>query len=142
MFFWNSFAFSMIQRMLAIWPLVPLPFLKPAWTSVSSWFTYCWSLAWRILSEGIVTTYCKLLGSYAAMFMLKVIVLIHCYWSRGVTGGWGRKERLWSQFSVWKQRNWMVLMHFWVSLTPRFLNEEKKIFQLKICSQVNDKGDR
>ena len=34
MFFWNSLAFSMIQRMLAIWSLVPLPFLKPAWTSV------------------------------------------------------------------------------------------------------------
>ena len=33
MFFWNSLAFSMIQRMLAIWSLVPLPFLKPAWTS-------------------------------------------------------------------------------------------------------------
>ena len=33
MFFWNSLAFSMIQWMLAIWSLVPLPFLKPAWTS-------------------------------------------------------------------------------------------------------------
>ena len=33
--------------MLAIWCL---PFLKPAWTSGSSRFTYCWSLAWRILS--------------------------------------------------------------------------------------------
>ena len=43
-------AFSMIQRMLAIWSLVPLLFLKPAWTSGSSRFTYCWSLAWRILS--------------------------------------------------------------------------------------------
>ena len=41
--------FLMIQRMLAIWSLVPLPFLK-AWTSGSSRFTYCWSLAWRILS--------------------------------------------------------------------------------------------
>ena len=30
MFFWNPLAFSMIQRMLAIWSLVPLPFLKPA----------------------------------------------------------------------------------------------------------------
>ena len=30
---WNSFIFSMIQQMLAIWSLVPLPFLKPAWTS-------------------------------------------------------------------------------------------------------------
>ena len=33
MHFWSSLAFLMIQRMLAIWSLVPLPFLKPAWTS-------------------------------------------------------------------------------------------------------------
>ena len=50
MFFWNSLALSMIQQMLAIWSLDPLPFLKPAWTSGSPWFTYCWSLAWWILS--------------------------------------------------------------------------------------------
>ena len=36
--------------MLAIWSLIPLPFLSPACTSGSSQFTYCWSLAWRILS--------------------------------------------------------------------------------------------
>ena len=40
--------FLMIQQMLAIWSLVPLPFLKPAWISGSSQFMYCWSLAWRI----------------------------------------------------------------------------------------------
>ena len=40
----------MIQWMLAIWSLFPLPFLNPAWTSESSQFMYCWSLAWRILS--------------------------------------------------------------------------------------------
>jgi len=50
MFFWNSLAFLLIQWMLAIWSLVPLPFLKPAWTSGSSCFMYCWNLAWRILS--------------------------------------------------------------------------------------------
>ena len=50
MFFWNSLAFLMIQRMFAIWSLVPLPFLNPAWTSASSQFMYNWSLAWRILS--------------------------------------------------------------------------------------------
>ena len=50
MLFWNSLAFSMIQQMSAIWSLVPLPFLNPAWTSGSSWFTYCWSLTWRIFS--------------------------------------------------------------------------------------------
>ena len=38
MFFWNSLAFSMIQWMLAVWSLVPLPFLKPAWTSGSVGF--------------------------------------------------------------------------------------------------------
>ena len=48
--FWNFLAFSMIWRMLAIWSLVPLTFINPAWTSGSSQFTYCWSLAWRILS--------------------------------------------------------------------------------------------
>ena len=36
--------------MLAIWSLVPLPFLKPTWTYRISQFTYFWSLAWRILS--------------------------------------------------------------------------------------------
>ena len=43
LFWWSS-------GNLAIWYLVPLPFLKPAWTSGSSRFVYCWSLAWRILS--------------------------------------------------------------------------------------------
>ena len=42
----------MMQQMLAIWSLVPLPFLKPAWTS--SQFMYCWSLAWRILSITLI----------------------------------------------------------------------------------------
>ena len=49
MFFCNSFAFLMVQWMLAIWSLVPLPFLNPAWTSGSSRFMYCWSLTWRNL---------------------------------------------------------------------------------------------
>ena len=40
--------------MLAVWSLVPLPFLKPAWTCGSSWFTYCWRLALRILSITLV----------------------------------------------------------------------------------------
>ena len=51
MFFWNSLAFLMFQRMLVIWPLVPLPFLNPAWTSGISWFMCCWSLTWRILTD-------------------------------------------------------------------------------------------
>ena len=42
--------FSMIQRMLAIWSLVPLPCWNPACKSGSSQFTYCWSQAWGMLS--------------------------------------------------------------------------------------------
>ena len=54
MFFCNSLFFSMLQRMLAIWSLVLLPFLNSTWTSGSSWFMYCWSLAWRILRITLV----------------------------------------------------------------------------------------
>ena len=46
--FWNSLAFSVILHMLAIWSLVPLPFLNLTYTSGSSWFTYCCNLAWKI----------------------------------------------------------------------------------------------
>ena len=45
----------MIQWVLAIWSLVPLPFLNPAWTSGSFQFIYCWSLDWRILSITLST---------------------------------------------------------------------------------------
>ena len=50
MFFWNFLAFSLIQWMLAIWFLAPLPYLNTACTYGSSLFTYRWGLAWRILS--------------------------------------------------------------------------------------------
>ena len=46
MFFWNSADFLMIQQMLAIWSLVPLLFLNPAWTSGSSQFTWTTVEAW------------------------------------------------------------------------------------------------
>ena len=56
MLFWNSLAFSMIQKMLAIWSLVPLPFLnqlehlkfmvhvllKPGLENFKHYFTSMW----------------------------------------------------------------------------------------------------
>ena len=51
---WNSIAFSTIQWILAIWSLVPLPFLNSAWTSGSSQFMYCWNLTWRNLSNTLL----------------------------------------------------------------------------------------
>ena len=50
MFVWNLLPSSTIQQMLAVWSLVPLPFLNPTWTFGSSPFTYCWNQVWRILS--------------------------------------------------------------------------------------------
>ena len=52
------FRWSSRSSKLAIWSLVPLPFLNPAWISGSSWFTYCWSLAWRILSITLLGWFC------------------------------------------------------------------------------------
>ena len=60
----------MIQWMLAIWSLVPLPFLKPAWTSGNSRIIYCWSLAWRILS--ITLLVCEMSGYFLAMTISKL----------------------------------------------------------------------
>ena len=48
-FFCNFLAFSMAQWMVAIWSLVPLPFLNPARTSGSSQFTYCSGEFWALL---------------------------------------------------------------------------------------------
>ena len=46
MFFWNSLAFSMIQQILPILSLVPLPFLKPAWTSGLENFEHYYTSVW------------------------------------------------------------------------------------------------
>ena len=73
MFFWNSLAFSVIQRMLAIWSLVPLRFLKPAWTSGSSRFTYCWSLAWRILSITLLACEMSAIGGSKNVQFLRCV---------------------------------------------------------------------
>ena len=40
MLLWNFLALLMIQQKLAIWSLVPLPLLNPAWTSRSSQFLW------------------------------------------------------------------------------------------------------
>ena len=46
-----------------------LPFLKPVWTSGSSQFTYCWSLAWRILSITLLgVRWVQLYGSLSILW--------------------------------------------------------------------------
>ena len=48
---WGAISFS-VNDPLDVGNLISgsSAFSKPAWTSGSSWFMYCWSLAWRILS--------------------------------------------------------------------------------------------
>ena len=67
--------FLMIQWMLAIWSLVPLPFLNPAWTSGSSWFVYCWSLAWRILSITLLA--CEMGETYRVVRVFHLFATEH-----------------------------------------------------------------
>ena len=50
MFFWNSLAFGMIQGMLAIWSLVPLPFLSPLYIFVYHIFFLHSSVVGRVLA--------------------------------------------------------------------------------------------
>ena len=71
MFFWNSIAFSRSQWILAVWSLVPQPFLNPVWTYGSSWFMYCWSLAWKILSI-------TLLACEMSTIVQSLDILWHC----------------------------------------------------------------
>ena len=77
--------------MLAIWSLVPLPFLKPSWTSGSSWFTYCWSLAWRILSITLL-----------ACEMSAIVWIIRDYYEQLYTNKMDNLEemdRFWGKFN-------------------------------------------
>ena len=61
----------MIQQMLAIWSLVPLPFQNLAWTFGSSQLTYYWSLAWRILSITLLALF------FTALDFTSITIHIH-----------------------------------------------------------------
>ena len=74
-FFRNFFVFSMIQQILIIWSLVPLPVFNQACTSGRPQFIYCWSPAWRILSITLLT--CEMntivLISHASKVTFKIL---------------------------------------------------------------------
>ena len=97
-FFWNSLAFSIIQWMLTIWSLVPLPFLHPAWTSGRSWFTYCWSLAWRILNITSLRNECNCVVVWALF---------------GVAFLWDWNEN-WPFPVLWSLLSFPNLLAYWV----------------------------
>ena len=95
MFFWNSLAFSVIQQMLAVWSLVPLPFqiLKDDAMKVfhsvcqQIWKTQQWSQDWKtsvfilIPKKGNAkecSNYCTIaLISHTSKVMLKILQARH-----------------------------------------------------------------
>ena len=69
---WSSSRFFSGTPLLFQWSgnfsLVPLPFLNPAWRPGSSQFTYCWSLAWRILNITLLA--CKMSAMCSSLSIL------------------------------------------------------------------------
>ena len=78
----------MIQWILAIWSLVPLPFLKPAWTSGSSCITYCLShiSSLRLSSghSGPVPTLNN--AAWASLFSPHLLVVDASIWATSLLG--------------------------------------------------------
>ena len=92
--------FSMMQQILAIWSLVPLPFLNPPWTSGSSWFTYCWSLAWRILSITLL-----------ACEMSAVNVVVWTFFGIAFLWDWNKN---WPFPVLWPRLSFPNLLAYWM----------------------------
>ena len=155
MFFWNSLAFSMIHQMLTIWSLVPLPFLNPACTSESSQFTYCWSLAWRILSMTLLAYSSALLVAQLVKNCLQCgrpgfdpwVGKIH--WRRerlptpvfrsrefhGLYSPWGRKE---SNTIEWLSLSLFICVclciNIWVSLVVQMVKNPPAMWETRVWS--------
>ena len=62
--------------MVGIWSLVLLPFLKPAWTSGSSWFMYCY--------KSYVYPMLKSIKHTVVSFLQSTICMWKWRWSRSV----------------------------------------------------------
>ena len=123
--------------MLAIWFLVPLPFPNLAWTSGSSWFTYCWSLAWRNLSTSMllvseVTQSCPTLcgpmdcslpgSSLHGILHTRILEWVAVSFSR--TPSYPCKNKHWVQFVLnsflyWSSRLLIIICPYLVS-HPRY----------------------
>ena len=95
-------------RDVAIWFLVPLPFLNPACTSGSSQFIYHWSPAWRILS--ITLLVCEMSATVPLSEALclekdrqKVWYLARRVW---IIGPWGRGFFQTWDFKVVVRKEW------------------------------------
>ena len=90
----------MAQRMLAIWPPVPLHFLNPVWTYGSSRLMYCWSLDWSILNITLL-----------ACEMSAICAVIWTFF--GITFLWDWNEN-WPFPVLWPLLSFPNLLTYWV----------------------------
>ena len=78
----------MIQQMLVIWSLVPLPFLNPPWTSGSSQFVDCFSPCWYPVTQSCLTVCgpmeCSTPG-FPVLHHLLELAQIHVLWVSDIT---------------------------------------------------------
>ena len=102
MFYGHSRSFSMIQWMLAIWSLFPLPFLNPAGTSGSLQFMSCWSLAWRILTITLLA--CEM-SAIVRSFEHSVYI---------ISTQWKKKSNVKTYSFLW----WWFCLFWWQKKTP------------------------
>ena len=128
MLFWDSLAFSMIHRMVAIRSLVPLPFLNLAWTSGSSQFTYSWSLAWRILSTTLLAS--SEMSATVWSFKHSLVLPLGLEWKLTFSSPVATAE--FSKFAG-ILNNYKSIFH-WLSQVPFFLNQQAKELQVHLLS--------
>ena len=89
--------FAMIQRMLTIWILVPLPFLKPAWTSGSSHIAEAWlEEFWALLYQSV---------RWVQLCCILSILCIAFHWD------WNEN---WSFPVLWPLLSFPNLLAYWV----------------------------
>ena len=75
-------------------------FLKSSCTSGNSWFTYCWSLAWRILSTSLLA--CEMTAKLCSSLNIFGIALL-----------WDWKEN-WPFQVLWLLLSFPNLLAYWV----------------------------
>ena len=122
MFFWKSLALFMIQRMLAIWSLVPLPFLKSAWTALRhyqkteewvipqwlGWSSHSFANELTLLSKPSQATF---LGLYPvecgiSLWILTSLPLTYCFVSHWI---FAMRHQSLSFIKSWSQASWVLV---------------------------------
>ena len=114
--FWNSLAFSMIQWMLAIWSLIPVPFLKPIWAS--------WSSSFMLLKPGLE----NFEHYFASMWNEHNCVLVWTFFGTALLWDWNEH---WPFPVLWPLLSFPDFLTYWVqvinSISFRLLNSSAGI---------------